>query len=444
MSDSATPKPTPAAMPGPKPGPTPGEHPVALPQPKAHNPADFGRIDANGDVYVTDATAEGGERLIGSWQAGTAEEGLAHFGQRFIDLVTEVELLEARVTAHPHEASKILQAAATLRESLPTAAALGDIPALMSRLDSVIEHTYAAGERAQQEKEERRAAGIARKEELIAQVEDLAANATQWKSAGDAIASAWQEWQGIRGIDKKTDDALRKRFSRARETFNRRRGAHFAELDRERAAAKRRKEELIEQAEALQHSTDWAETARAYRDLMTQWKAAGRAQRDTDDKLWARFKAAQDTFFQARDEVNAQRDQEFAANAAAKDALLEQYDSMIDPASSPEKARAKLRELQEKWEEIGFVPRNQVREYEEKIAAVERRVADAEAEQWRRTDPELQARAAQFKAKVDELTAAAEAAQARGKTGQAEKLRQQAQQWQQWAQAAEQAVHGDD
>ena len=190
----------------------------------------------------------------------------------------------------------------------------------------------------------------------------------------------------------------------------------------------------------MKTSTDWGATARAYRDLMAEWKAAGRAPREVDDKLWAAFRGAQDHFFAARDAVNNERDQEFAENAKAKDALIAEYDSQIDPAKNVEAAKAKLRELQDKWEEIGFVPRDQVRQYEDKIAALEKRVADAEESNWRRTDPEVQARVDQFKAKVDEFNAQAEAAQAKGKTAAAEKLREQAAQWDEWAKTAEAAV----
>src|SRR4028119_777658 len=62
----------------------------------------FGRVDADGTVYVK--TAEG-ERVVGSWQAGTPEEGLAHFARRFADLVTEVELIEARLKSGAADAS---------------------------------------------------------------------------------------------------------------------------------------------------------------------------------------------------------------------------------------------------------------------------------------------------------------------------------------------------
>ena len=433
--------PSPGAMPrkGSRPGPTPSApaaHPV---QPMKNDPTQWGRVDADGSVYVK---APEGERKIGEWQAGTPEEGLAHFGARYDDLSTEIELLESRLKAHPGDAASIKATAAELRESLPTQAVIGDIAALDQRLGTVIEHSVEAGEQAQADKARRREEAIAKKEKLAAEAEDIAANSTEWKAAGDRIRAILEEWKQIRGIDRHTDDALWKRYSRARDSFNRRRGSHFAELDRNRAAARAKKEELVERAEAIKESTNWGETARAYRDLMTEWKAAGRAPRDIDDKLWARFRAAQDHFFNARNAVNDERDKQFAENAAAKDALIAEYDSQIDPTKSLDAAKAKLRELQEKWEEIGFVPRNQVREFEAKISALEKRVSDAEDSEWRRTDPEAQARVAQFQAKVDDFTAQAEAAEAKGNTKKAEDLRAQAKQWQEFADAAAAAVNG--
>lgn len=445
MTSSNTPSPAP--KPGPKPGPRPGAKPgaqtgstpapVPVNAPPKNDPAKFGRVAEDGTVFVSTAD---GEREIGVWKAGTPEEGLAHYGTRFDDLATEVELLEARLRANPSEAANVAKQAGDLRASLPTAAAIGDLDALAARLDTVISNTAEAGEKASQEKEKRRAESIAHKEKLAAEAESIAENSTEWKAGGDRIREILDEWKQIRGIDRKTDDALWKRYSRARDAFNRRRGAHFADLDRGRDAAKAKKEALIERAEKLQDSTEWKDTAHAYRDLMDEWKAAGRAQRDIDDQLWERFRAAQDHFFNAREAVNDERDREFETNAEAKDKLLAEFDSQIDPSKSLDGARAKLRDLQEKWEEIGYVPRGRVREYEEKIGAIEKRVSDAEQSQWRRTDPAAQARVAQFQAKVDDYTSKAEAAEAKGLTAQAEQLRAQAEQWEQFAEAARNAV----
>ena len=156
--------------------------------------------------------------------------------------------------------------------------------------------------------------------------------------------------------------------------------------------------------------------------------------------MWAHFRAAQDHFFGARDAVNAERDREFEANAAAKDALIAEYDSQIDPAKGLGAAKSKLRELQDKWDEIGYVPRGKVREYEDKIAAIEKRVADAEESRWRAHDPAAQEKVNQFQAKADDLTKQAEEAAAKGNEKKAEQLREQAAQWQEFADVAAKAV----
>ncbi|MFP7364655.1 DUF349 domain-containing protein [Corynebacterium callunae] len=447
MTENQTSSSTPAPKPGPRPGPRPGAHVAAkkaavasTPAPLAktpNNPAKFGRVEADGSAYVTTSK---GERLIGSWQAGTPKEGLAHFGTRFDDLATEVALLEQRLVSHPDDAPTIRAKAEEIKGTLDTVAAIGDLDALELRLSKIIDSSEEANERAKEEKAKRREEAVARKEALATEAEGLAENSTDWKNAGDRIRAILDEWKSIHGIDRKTDDDLWKRYSRARDAFNRRRGAHFADLDRGRATARKIKEELVERANALKESAEWNDTARAFRDLMSEWKAAGRAPREIDDKLWAAFKEAQDFFFDKRNSVAKERDQEFENNAAAKQALLDEYDTQIDPAKNLEGARTKLRELQEKWEEIGYVPRNQVREFEDKIGALEKRVAEAEESQWRRTDPEAQARADQFSAKVAEFNAQAEAAEAKGNTKKAEKLRAQAAQWEEWARAAHEAV----
>ena len=434
--------PSPAAM-AKKPGPRPRAAaktvtPAPLPAREPSDPSKFGRVDEDGNVFLTHG---GQERQIGSWQAGTPEEGLAHYGQRYDDLVTEVELIETRLRAHPEDADSLRKSAEALKASLTDAAVIGDIDAVEARLDKAIDASDTAREKAKEQKAQRREQAIARKEALAAEAEDLAENSTEWKAAGDRIREILEEWRGIRGIDRATDDELWKRYSRARDSFNRRRGSHFAELDRNRAQARKIKEELVERAEALKDSTDWGHTARAYRDLMTEWKAAGRAPREVDDKLWERFRAAQDHFFEARNAINAERDRKFEANAEAKDALIAEYDSLIDPAKGLGAAKAKLRELQEKWEEIGFVPRGRVREFEDKIGSIEKRVSEAEDSRWRKTDPAQQDKVNQFQVKADDFTKQAEAAEAKGDATKAASLREQAKQWQEFADVAAKAVN---
>lgn len=405
----------------------------AVVAPPASDPHRFGRVDPDGTVWLITGS---GERVIGSWQAGEPEAAYAHFGRRFDDLQTEVVLLEQRLVTHAGDARKIKTAAAALAESLPEAHVLGDVDSLATRLTAIVEHADEEAQAERARRDEQRAAQLARKETLAAEAEDIATNSTQWKTAGDRLREILDEWRTITGLDRKTDDALWKRYSAARETFNRRRGSHFAELDRGRAGARQAKEALCERAEELSGSREWGATSAAFRDLLAEWKAAGRAAKDVDDALWQRFKAAQDVFFSARNAATAERDAEFKANAAAKEALLAQAEQ-IDTAN-PDAARAAFRAIGDKWDAIGKVPRERVAEFDRRLRAVEKKVRDAASSDW--TDPEAQARADQFRVRAEQYERQAEKAEAAGRTKDAEQARANAEQWRQWADAAVEAL----
>jgi hypothetical protein len=427
----ASPKPTPRPGP-PRPVPRPGRSAPPVAAPPTSDPHRFGRVDADGTVWLITGS---GERVIGSWQAGDTEAAFAHFGRRFDDLHTEVALLEQRLESGTGDARKIKSAAAALAETLNEAHVLGDVDALAGRLTAIVDHADEAAQAERARRDEHRAAQAARKEALAAEAEELAANSTQWKAAGDRLREILDEWRTISGLDRKTDDALWKRYSAARETFNRRRGSHFAELDRGRAGARQAKEALCERAEELADSTDWAATGAAFRELLGEWKAAGRAAKDADDALWQRFKAAQDRFFSARNAVSAERDAEFRANAAAKEALLAEAEKLDTPDLAP--PRPALRAIGDKWDAIGKVPRERSAELERRLRTIEKKVRDAPSHG---VDPEAQARADQFRARAEQYKRQAEKAAAAGRTKDAEEARANAEQWRQWAEAAADAL----
>lgn len=422
--------PRPGPRPGPRPTPRATGRPVAAPL--SSDPRRFGRVEADGTVWLT---SPAGDRIVGSWQAGDADAAFAHFGRRFDDLSTEVTLLEERLASGAGDPRKAIATAAVLAESLPTASVLGDVDALAGRLDAIRgqAETVAADDRTR--REDHRAAATTRKEALAAEAEELAAASTQWKAAGDRLRAILDEWKTITGPDRKTDNALWKRYSAARETFNRRRGSHFAELDRERAGAREVKERLCARAEELAESTDWAATSTELRGLLAEWKATGRAARDVDDALWRRFKGAQDTFFAARNAVSAEKDAELHTNATAKEALLVEAERL--DTTNRDAARAALRSIVKKWDDIGKVPRDRVADLERRLRALEKTVRDEEPD---RIDPEAQARAEQFRARAEQFERQVEKARSAGRDRDAEGAQASAAQWRQWAEAAEHAL----
>ncbi len=359
------------------------------------NPGQWGRVDADGTVWVRTAD---GERPVGSYPGASEQEALAYFGRKFDDLAAQVSLLEQRIAAGQVSGAEAEQLVRRLTDAVRDAHAVGDLGALMTRLEALQPLAQAKRAEAERARQEARARALTLRTALVEEAETLAAVEPEripWKTSGDRLRELFDEWRRLQResrLDKHAEDELWKRFSHARTTFDRKRRQHFGALDEQRSQARAQKEQIVSEAEALATSTDWAATAAAYRDLMTRWKASGRAARKDDDALWARFRAAQDAFFAARTAANDEVDAQFRQNLAVKEALLAEAEALL-PVRDPAAARAALREIQDRWEAAGKVPRADLGRVEGRLRAVEQAVRDAEQDRWTRSNPQARARA---------------------------------------------------
>jgi len=425
------PRPTPALIrPRPVPpagapaAPVTGQVPVVpaaptLPAPAAPlDPAEvaaasaFGRVTEDGTVLVQDGDEE---REVGQVPGASADDAMALYVRRFIDLQAKVVLFEARLAATDLSVKEIDSTIGKLTEELVAPAAVGDLVGLRARLDGL---RAVAAERRAAAEAERAAARQAAQESRTAIVEQAEAIAAtdpsriQWRPAGEQLRALLDQWKDAQRngprLDRPTEEALWKRFSHARTTFDRERRHFFAELESRNASAKNVKEALVLQAEKLATSTDWAATAGAYRDLMAEWKAAGRASRPVDDALWARFRAAQDAFFASRDAAAAATDEEYAANLVVKERLAAEAETLL-PVRDLAAAKAALRSIQDRWDAAGKVPRGDLQRIEGRLRAVEQAVRDADEHQWRRSNPETRARAEGMGAQLEQAIAGLEA-----------------------------------
>jgi hypothetical protein len=335
---------------------------------------EWGRIDDDGTVYLRTGD---GERVIGSWHAGSPEDGIEFYGRRYAELAAEVGLLEGRAASTASDPKAVGTAARKLREVVPSAAALGDLDALVTRLDAVLaaiaqRHAAKAAERAAAAE-----AAVEAKRALVAEAQTLASSES-WRAGGERYRAIVEEWKAIHGVDRKTDASLWEQLSKARRQFDSRRRTHFAEVEQQRGVAVERKTKLATEAEKLSGSTEWAPTAKRFRDLMTEWKAAGHATREAETELWARFKTAQDGFFTRRSETFAKRDAELKVNLDAKNDLIAEAES-LDASADPDGARKRLRSIHDRWEKVGHVPREAKDKLEDRLAEVERRIREATA-----------------------------------------------------------------
>lgn len=339
----------------------------------------WGRVAGDGTVYVR---TDDGERRVGSWQAGPPAEGLAHYGRRYDDLATEVGLLDQRLDSGAADAKSTLAAVRRLRDALPTAAVVGDLAAITARLELVHAKAQERQEQARAQRAAHAERALARKRELADEAERLAAEATHWKSSGERLREIADGWKDLPRVDRKTDAELWKRLNAARATFARRRGTHFAQLDQQRKEAQVLKERLIEEAAVLADSTEWGLSARRLKELMTEWKAAPRAGRESEDELWGRFRAAQDRFFTRRSELFAERDAAGRENQSAKEKLIAEAEKL--DLSDARAAQDRLRDIQNRYEKAGDVPRDAAGAVDARMRVAEQRVRDSVEAQWDR------------------------------------------------------------
>lgn len=389
--DPAPAIPTPAALRPPKPAPT-------TPQPQAGPVGDvpspslqFGRVEADGTVFCR--TPEGDVR-VGQYTVGTPEEGLAFFARKYDDLVVEIDLITQRLAdgrAKPDQASAVIQ---RVQEGLAERSFVGDIPALEAKIAAAETAKAAALQRQAEHRERVRQEAKAAREALVAEAEGMA-ESTSWKATSERYSAIVEEWKTLPRSDRALEQELWKRLSAARSGFDKRRRAHFAQVDSQRKEALARKRELIAAAEGLATSTDWGPTTRALKKLMEDWKRAPRASRSDEDKLWKRFKAAQDSFYAALKDADSARDAELAPNVAVKEQILVQAEAMLPIAEDADltDVKRKLRSLQDSWEKAGDVPRADRSRLEGRLRKVEDAVRKADANAWQRHDPDKRARA---------------------------------------------------
>ena len=220
---------------------------------------------------------------------------------------------------------------------------------------AVINRNYQAhfeGLKEQQEANLVAKTALCEKAEAIAAAE--MANANEWNAATKTLEEIQKEWRGIGFASKKDNQKIYDRFRAACDAFFARKKefyAGFKESINENLAPKLA---ICEQAEALKDSTDWKATADTLIDLQKQWKEIGAVPRQKSDALWKRFRAACDSFFEARDKQPKDAN-DYYGNLKAKQRLIAEINAyeLSGDAEADAEAGSKF---SESWQAIGFVP----------------------------------------------------------------------------------------
>jgi len=193
---------------------------------------------------------------------------------------------------------------------------------------------------------------LCEKVEAIAQTEIK--DSTDWNALTKEIENIQKEWKKIGFASKKDNQKVYDRFRAACDDFFAKKREFYSEFKNQMQDNLAKKIELCEKAEALKDSTDWKKTSDDFIELQKAWKEIGPVSRKKSEQVWKRFRAACDAFFDNRDKHFGSMNSEQGENLEKKRALIEEVRNFT--VEGKDEAREALREFQERWNAIGFVP----------------------------------------------------------------------------------------
>ena len=380
--------------------PTPTMSTPAIPTPASLKPpvrpaisqaSQWGRVTDDGTVFLS---APEGEVEVGQYSAGTPHEGLTFYARKYDDLVVEIDVIQTRVTEGKTSADAAAQVVKKVREALAGRSFVGDITTLETRcgeVEAAIEEKRVT-ERARKaaQKDSARAARLV----LVEEAEKMS-DSGSWKSTTERYTAIVEEWKTLPRVDRSAEQELWKRLSNARTSFDKRRRAHFHELDAVRKDAMSAKRDLITRAQAAAGTSDAKAGIKKFKDLMEDWKRAPRGSRADEDKLWKRFKAAQDEFYDKLKAGEAAEEEKLVPNVALKEELAVKIEALLPvDLKNLKNQKSQLRELQLAWEKIGELPKKDRARLDSRVKKVEDAFRAVEETKWTQSNPEALARAA--------------------------------------------------
>ncbi len=193
-----------------------------------------------------------------------------------------------------------------------------------------------------------------RKSVLCEEVEKMTAETPAshkaWNKASERLQAIQAEWRTIGFAPKKENNKIYDRFRAACDKFFEAKHNYYAEAKEDMSKNLEVKNSLCEHAEAIAEREDWTKATEELLALQAEWKKSGAVSRKYADAVWKRFRAACDKFFERKAQHFSTIDNEYSANLAAKQSLLQEM------AQAAVKSFDDIKEFQRRWSEIGFVP----------------------------------------------------------------------------------------
>ncbi|MEP6485354.1 MAG: DUF349 domain-containing protein [Rudaea sp.] len=206
--------------------------------------------------------------------------------------------------------------------------------------------------------------------QLLGRAESVADDSAEWKAMAELRAELSTALRSLDRVEPRERTALAKRIKIQLDRFHSRIKAH----EEETATAKSK---LIARAKSLIDVADPRDITRQARALQTEWTALGNGQRSTDQKLWREFRSACDAAFGKLDTQRKERDEHDASQRTQATTLIDEIESLGSSDTATDKLRNALRDVDTRWQALGFSDRAMDQRYRQGREHVARVISDS-------------------------------------------------------------------
>ena len=179
----------------------------------------------------------------------------------------------------------------------------------------------------------------------------------EWNQKTKEILEIQKKWEVIGGLPRAKAKEVNKKFWSAFKTFFNNKNMFFKKLDEERENNLQLKNELVRRAHELKESNEWDKTSNELKSIQVKWKEIGPVPEKFREKVFKEFKDACDYFFEQKRMQHGKMEDEQTENLRQKEEICTILESHIAARTASHEV---LRELQEKFNSIGFVPRKDI------------------------------------------------------------------------------------
>lgn len=198
------------------------------------------------------------------------------------------------------------------------------------------------------------------KVDLCEKAEELL-NEKSLTKAFQELQKLHEQWKEVGPVPQEKKDEIWERFKAATDKINQIRREHFAKIAEEQNGNFQTKTALCEKAEEIVNGeyasiNAWQKKSTELTELFQVWKTVGPAAKKENEEVWARFKAAMDSFFAKKKEYFSTLKDQQTENLERKTQICIEAEALME-STEWKKASDQLKKLQEEWKAIGPVPK---------------------------------------------------------------------------------------